>query len=836
MSDDKPFLCTAPGCGQRFTNEDHLAVHKHKHEMTLKFGPARNDSVIVADQTPTPTRFLKNCEEVGLFNELASPFENEFKKASEDDIKKMPLDLSPLATPIIRNKIEEPSVVETTHQDSPLPHPESTTNDEKEVSLQQTAQPTSTIVRPASLQVPNVLLTSSDSSVIIQQAIPSPTSSTVITQAPSSNRPIVPVPGPFPLLLHLPNGQTMPVAIPASITNSNVHVPAAVPRLKAALTQQHPQVTNGDTAKGHPSGLVRTQSDEPRPQSLQQPATSTTETPASPAQPTQQTPNTGGRRRRAANEDPDEKRRKFLERNRAAASRCRQKRKVWVQSLEKKAEDLSSLNGQLQNEVTLLRNEVAQLKQLLLAHKDCPVTAMQKKSGYHNTDEYRPPVWKSYLYQLQQEAPHPRRITCTCEVENRPKYYGREFHGMISREEADQLLSVAEGSYLIRESQRQPGTYTLALRFGSQTRNFRLYYDGKHFVGEKRFESIHDLVTDGLITLYIETKAAEYIAKMTINPIYEHIGYTTLNREPAHKKHMPTLRDAHDGKDSTGEDEVAEKRLTSLVRRATLKENEHVPKYEKIHNFKVHTFRGPHWCEYCANFMWGLIAQGVKCADCGLNVHKQCSKMVPNDCKPDLKHVKKVYSCDLTTLVKAHFTKRPMVVDMCIREIESRGLNSEGLYRVSGFSDLIEDVKMAFDRDGEKADISVNMYEDINIITGALKLYFRDLPIPLITYDAYPKFIESAKTTDPDEQLEILHEALKLLPPAHCETLRYLMAHLKRVTLHEKENLMSAENLGIVFGPTLMRAPELDAMAALNDIRYQRLVVEMLIKNEDILF
>lgn len=59
--------------------------------------------------------------------------------------------------------------------------------------------------------------------------------------------------------------------------------------------------------------------------------------------------------------------------------------------------------------------------------------------------------------------------------------------------------------------------------------------------------------------------------------------------------------------------------------------------------------------------------------DCGLNVHKQCSKMVPNDCKPDLKHVKKVYSCDLTTLVKVHLTKRPMVVDMCIREIESRG-------------------------------------------------------------------------------------------------------------------------------------------------------------------
>lgn len=56
------------------------------------------------------------------------------------------------------------------------------------------------------------------------------------------------------------------------------------------------------------------------------------------------------------------------------------------------------------------------------------------------------------------------------------------------------------------------------------------------------------------------------------------------------------------------------------------------------------------------------------------------------------------------------------------------------------------------------------------------------------------------------------------------------------MTEYEKENLMSSENLGIVFGPTLMRAPGLDAMTALNDIRYQRLVVETLIKNEDVLF
>uniref|UniRef100_A0A8C9A3S4 Beta-chimaerin n=1 Tax=Prolemur simus TaxID=1328070 RepID=A0A8C9A3S4_PROSS len=218
--------------------------------------------------------------------------------------------------------------------------------------------------------------------------------------------------------------------------------------------------------------------------------------------------------------------------------------------------------------------------------------------------------------------------------------------------------------------------------------------------------------------------------------------------------------------------------ISSLVRRAALTHNDNHFNYEKTHNFKVHTFRGPHWCEYCANFMWGLIAQGVRCS----------------------------------------------------------GLKSEGLYRVSGFTEHIEDVKMAFDRDGEKADISASIYPDINIITGALKLYFRDLPIPLITYDTYSKFIEAAKISNADERLEAVHEVLLLLPPAHYETLRYLMIHLKKVTMNEKDNLMNAENLGIVFGPTLMRPPEDSTLTTLHDMRYQKLIVQILIENEDVLF
>ncbi|XP_039203734.1 cyclic AMP-dependent transcription factor ATF-7 isoform X2 [Crotalus tigris] len=364
MGDDRPFVCSAPGCGQRFTNEDHLAVHKLKHEMTLKFGPSRTDSVIIADQTPTPTRFLKNCEEVGLFNELASSFEHEFKKASEDDEKK--------------ENASKPIIIST---------------------------PTPTIVRPGSLP----LHLGYDP---LHPTLPSPTS--VITQAPPSNRQLGSPTSSLPLVMHLVNGQTMPVlpgppvqmpsvislarpmpmvpnipGIPGPpVISSGSISPSGFPghseakmRLKASLTQGVTSSLNGSSMMVGSASTMVTSHPEQGQILIQHPdAPSPAQPQVSPAQPT---PSTGGRRRRTADEDPDERRQRFLERNRAAASRCRQKRKLWVSSLEKKAEELTTQNIQLSNEVTLLRNEVAQLKQLLLAHKDCPVTALQKKTqGY----------------------------------------------------------------------------------------------------------------------------------------------------------------------------------------------------------------------------------------------------------------------------------------------------------------------------------------------------------------------------------------------------------------------------------------------------------------------
>lgn len=467
-----------------------------------------------------------------------------------------------------------------------------------------------------------------------------------------------------------------------------------------------------------------------------------------------------------------------------------------------------------------------------------------------------PPIWKTYLYHLQQQAPTPKRIICHRQIPNKPSHYGRDFHGAVSREEADKILT-EEGSYLVRESQRAPGQFTLSMKFRGQMKNFKLYFDGKHYVGEKRFDTVQDLVADGLITLYMEAHAGNYISMMHQESTYAESPYMTLNpyRDKLWKVHQRTLRknkqqqsskhqEAHQPAPSTVRCESPESPHdyeTPPLEAFLMDEEDEdidVSQFEKPHNFKTHNFKGLPWCDFCGNFMWGLIAQGVKCEDCGLIAHNKCSEKIPNECLPDLQHVKRIFGVDLTTLVKAHNTLRPFVVDMCVKEIETRGLDTEGIYRVPGFNDAIEDIKNAFERDGEKVDISTNVpaCEDINVIAGVLKLFFRLLPIPLVTYDTYSLFLASVRHTQLEQRLQSLKEAIAKLPPAHYQTLKFLLGHLSRVAERSRINMMTGHNLSTIFCPNILRSPEIGPTAALAAWHLEALVMEMLISHQKTLF
>lgn len=131
-------------------------------------------------------------------------------------------------------------------------------------------------------------------------------------------------------------------------------------------------------------------------------------------------------------------------------------------------------------------------------------------------------------------------------------------------------------------------------------------------------------------------------------------------------------------------------------------------------------------------------------ADCGFVAHQKCSELVPPKCVPDLKRIRGVFGTDLTKLVAAHRCNIPFVVRRCVDEVETRGMLQEGIYRVSGFSDEIDALKMALDSKGELANMSESAYENVHVIAGTLKMYLRLLPVPLVTYQAYGAFIQCA--------------------------------------------------------------------------------------------
>ncbi|KND89635.1 Transcription factor atf1 [Tolypocladium ophioglossoides CBS 100239] len=86
----------------------------------------------------------------------------------------------------------------------------------------------------------------------------------------------------------------------------------------------------------------------------------------------------------------EEKRKNFLERNRVAALKCRQRKKQWLANLQTKVEMFSSENDALTAQITQLREEVVNLKTLLLAHKDCPVTQQQGMHGAYMSQVVEP--------------------------------------------------------------------------------------------------------------------------------------------------------------------------------------------------------------------------------------------------------------------------------------------------------------------------------------------------------------------------------------------------------------------------------------------------------------
>ncbi|KAH8410088.1 hypothetical protein KR009_005836 [Drosophila setifemur] len=194
----------------------------------------------------------------------------------------------------------------------------------------------------------------------------------------------------------------------------------------------------------------------------------------------------------------------------------------------------------------------------------------------------------------------------------------------------------------------------------------------------------------------------------------------------------------------------------------------------------------------------------------------------------------RVFNCDLSEHLLNSGQEIPMVLRSCAEFIENYGV-IDGIYRLSGITSNIQRLRRAFDEERVPDLGNPEMKQDIHAVSSLLKMYFRELPNPLCTYQLYDNFVEAiqVKADEADERLRLMKETVLKLPPPHYRTLKYLAEHLYKVSQHHERTGMTDKNLAIVWAPNLLRSPALESggVAALRGVGVQAVVTEYLIRN-----
>ncbi|XP_026209151.1 active breakpoint cluster region-related protein isoform X2 [Anabas testudineus] len=166
-----------------------------------------------------------------------------------------------------------------------------------------------------------------------------------------------------------------------------------------------------------------------------------------------------------------------------------------------------------------------------------------------------------------------------------------------------------------------------------------------------------------------------------------------------------------------------------------------------------------------------------------------------------------VFCVPIETVAQQEGVLVPHVVRCCAEEVERRGMDEVGIYRISGTTSDISTLKAAFNSNLREAVTRLRCAE-VNAVSGVLKLYFRELPEPLIPPELFQSLARTLDIQDFNTRLVSMLSLLQSCPDANRHTFLYLMHHLQRVSEKQDTNKMSPLNLATVFGPSLLRPPK----------------------------
>ncbi|XP_030903510.2 rho GTPase-activating protein 40 isoform X1 [Melopsittacus undulatus] len=147
-------------------------------------------------------------------------------------------------------------------------------------------------------------------------------------------------------------------------------------------------------------------------------------------------------------------------------------------------------------------------------------------------------------------------------------------------------------------------------------------------------------------------------------------------------------------------------------------------------------------------------------------------------------------------------TKIPLLLQALLSCLEKRGLETEGILRVSGSQTRIKSLEQKLERDFYTG---LFHWDEVhqNDVSGLLKRFIRELPAPLLTAEYLPAFAAVQNIPDLKQRLQALNLLILILPEPNRNTLKALLEFLSKVVSRENNNKMNLWNVSTVMAPNL---------------------------------
>eukprot|EP01128_Nolandella_sp_AFSM9_P005525 TRINITY_DN2674_c0_g1_i1.p1 TRINITY_DN2674_c0_g1~~TRINITY_DN2674_c0_g1_i1.p1 ORF type:complete len:729 (-),score=185.24 TRINITY_DN2674_c0_g1_i1:161-2311(-) len=176
----------------------------------------------------------------------------------------------------------------------------------------------------------------------------------------------------------------------------------------------------------------------------------------------------------------------------------------------------------------------------------------------------------------------------------------------------------------------------------------------------------------------------------------------------------------------------------------------------------------------------------------------------------------------------------PRLVVQCCEYVRERGMKLEGIFRLSGSQTQIDVYRRMLDLG---IPVPINEEENPHTIAGLVKLFFREMPVPLMTFALYNSIIQAQKSPDENLRRRFIRRFLRdSLPLPNFHTLKYLCYFMREVSTFSSVNKMAAPNLAVVFAPNLVKTDVNNVIAMVQHSPQINSFVVSLIEEADYFF